>query len=263
MANVRKYSSFKYGQFEKILDEWFGTDRNGGSGADVITDYNDPRVCKLSLAGVCPFTIFKNTRLEKHPCKFEVCPCPPSLREKYMKDRDGTPTSYDQQLYEVLDGLIASADKRVAFSKSIRDSKASELQERPELRRKDQQIRELLSKSRECGVHDDVAKSIAYLEQAEVVREQRAQLEQDLAKTGADKESRVYVCEVCTAVIKQSDMEGRMEEHYAGRQHKAFLKVREVFETLKSAGIINKRRPPRRGERRKGYIPTRRLMPLD
>ena len=264
MINARKYSSYKYGQFEKMLDDWFGTDRNGGTGADVITDYNDPRVCKLSLAGVCPFTILKNTRLEKHPCRFEVCPCPPILREKYMKDRAGTPTTYDQQLYEVLDAIIESADKHITFSKKVRDSEAAQLQEHPDLKNKDKTIKELLEKSRQAGLNGDVTKAYSYLDQAELYREQRSKKEYELQKRGSEKELRITVCEVCTAVIRQSDLEGRMEEHVAGRQHKAFLKMREVFENLKSAGIVNKRNSgkiARQGKRK--FQSVRKLVPLD
>ncbi|OHS98606.1 hypothetical protein TRFO_34970 [Tritrichomonas foetus] len=264
MTTHRKYSSFKYAQFEKMLDDWFGTDRNGGSGLDVITDYNDPRVCKLSLAGVCPFTIFKNTRLERQPCRYEVCPCPPNLREKYLLDRGDTPTTYDQQLYEILDAMLATADKKIAFSKSVRNSEAAKLQEHPELKKKDAQIADLIEKSRQAGINNEIAKAMAYLDQAELIREQRTTKEFELMKRGEDKESRIHVCEVCTAVIKQSDMEGRMEEHVAGRQHKAYLKLRETFENLKSAGIINKRRSSRkRREGRKGSGPVRRLQPLE
>lgn len=264
MINARKYSSFKYGQFEKMLDDWFGTDRNGGTGADVITDYNDPRVCKLSLAGVCPFTILRNTRLEKHPCRCEVCPVPPILREKYLKDRAGTPTAYDQQLYERLDDILVSADNHIAFSKNLRNSRAAELQENPELAKKDAQIKDFLEKSRKAGLNGDVNQAFSYLDQAELVREQRAKKEYELQKRGTDKELRITVCEVCTAVIKQSDLEGRMEEHVAGRQHKAFLKMREVFESLKSAGIVNKRNSNKIARQgKKKFQSVRKLVPLD
>lgn len=259
----RKYTSYKYSIFEKMLDDWMGTDRNGDGGVDVITDYNDERVCKLSLAGCCPFTLLKNTRMERQPCRYEICPAPTNLREAYMKDRNGMPTAYDQQLYEVLDSILRSADKHIAFSKSLKDNKASEHQENPQLREMDKEVKELLVKCRECGVNGDVTKARAIYDQIDIRKQQYTAKEDELRKIHAEKESKITICEVCTAVIKQSDMEGRMDEHVIGRQHLAFKKMREVFENLKSSGIVSQRR---RGEY--GYKPNRKgnvrqLQPLD
>ena len=259
---ARKYTSYKYGQFEKMLDDWFGTDRNGDKGNYSITDYNDPRICKYSLAGVCPFTILKNTRYEKHPCRCEVCPCPTPLREQYLREKVG-PTTYDQQLYELLDSILASADKHIIFSKQIRDSKASELADNPELKQKDKEIKDLLERSRKAGLDGNVEQSFKLLRDAELLREQRKNKEYELQKRGEEKELRIVVCEVCTAVIKQSDLPGRMDEHVRGRQHIAYKKMREVFENLKSAGVVSKRNVGKFQRKEKSFATTRKLVPLE
>ena len=57
-----------------MLDELMGRDRDipleerTGEGLR----YLDPEVCKHALAGLCPYGLFKNTRSDLGPCKFEI-----------------------------------------------------------------------------------------------------------------------------------------------------------------------------------------------
>lgn len=248
-----------------MLDNWLGTDRNG-KGVDVITDYDDDRVCKYSLAGCCPFTLLLNTRMDKGPCRCEVCPVPKNLRDAYMRDRNGIPTQYDQQLYDQLDKILAVADKHIAYSKSIRESKSSRIEDHPEIKQKVSEMNNLLKDCRRRGSQGKVSEALSILFRAEIVKEQYANKEAELMKIQQEKEQNLVICEVCTAVIKQADMEGRMEDHCRGRQHQAFAKMRETFENLKSAGIISKKKNSRFNRRRSseyGPPPIRKLVPLD
>jgi hypothetical protein len=236
----KRYSSFKYSIFEKQLDDWLGIDRNGEKGLSVITDYNDERICKYSLAGCCPYSLLQNIRLARHPCRAEVCPAPQPLKEAYQRDKTNITHPFDQQLYDLLDQILTSADKKIHFSKSLRDSKASELQVCPQLVQMDSTIQNLLNECRKCGIENHVSRACGLLDRVNLVKEQRTAAKQELMNA-MEQKSKVVVCEVCTAVIKQSDMEGRMAEHSIGRQHVAYLRMREVFETLKSAGIVSNR----------------------
>ena len=57
-----------------MLDELMGRDRDvpleerTGEGLR----YTDPEICKHALAGLCPYGLFKNTRSDLGPCKFEI-----------------------------------------------------------------------------------------------------------------------------------------------------------------------------------------------
>ena len=51
----RSYTSYKYRQFQMILDSLMGPDRNGDGNGKRVTSYDDDRVCKYCLAGCCPF----------------------------------------------------------------------------------------------------------------------------------------------------------------------------------------------------------------
>jgi hypothetical protein len=260
----KRYSSFKYSIFEKQLDDWLGIDRNGENGLAVITDYNDERICKYSLAGCCPYSLLQNTRLARHPCRAEVCPAPQPLKEAYQRDKSNITHPYDQQLYELLDQILTSADKKIQFSKSLRDSKASELQICPQLVQMDTTMQNLLNECRKSGLDSQVSRARSLLDRVHLVKEQRAAAEQELMKSAMEQESKVAVCEVCTAVIKQSDMEGRMAEHNVGRQHMAYLKMREVFETLKSTGIVSSRSKGKRSSKARPFgSMARKLQELD
>lgn len=258
---MSRYTSYKYSLFQKMLDDWLGMDRNGDGGVSAITDYNDPRVCKLSLAGCCPYALLQRTRLATKPCRYEVCPAPLALREAYQRDKNNMTHPYDQMLYDKLDEILTAADKRIQFSKKLKDSKAAELQQAPQLREMSKKIKSLIDESRKCGLAGEVSKARMLLDQADIVKEQMAQKEQELVQETPEQDSKIVVCEVCTAVIRQSDMDGRMAEHKVGRQHLAYVKMREVFETLKSSGIVSSRGKTKK--RPMSASAVRRLQPLD
>lgn len=242
-----------------MLDDLLGADRNGEGGSSSITDYNDPRICKYSLAGCCPYSLLQKTRLARSLCQYEICPAPQSLREAYQRD----PTRpYDQMLYNVLDGILSQADRWIQQSKSRQFSKVSDFQQSPQLKEMTKKIKNLLEEARRCGMDGDVERARALLSSAEIVKEQMAQKEQELKEADPEQDSKVTVCEVCTAVIRQCDMDGRMEEHRQGRQHVAYLKMRDVFETLKSTGVVGSKTKPRRIHSSHTDVFVRRLEPL-
>lgn len=266
--NAKKYTSFKYGMFEKMLDEWLGVDRNGDNSSHLISSYEDPRVCKYSLAGCCPFSLLEQTRLSRGPCKYEVCPCPSSLREQYIAENKGFTTNYDQQLFEILDNIVIDANKRVTVSKNFQQSKSAEVQMYPELREMDSKIDTLLRSSREHGLNGEVMRALSEMNEAELIREARKQRETELNKSSVQNEQRIFICEVCTAVIQRSDEHTKMADHVLGRQHIAYTKIRETHEMLKSNGLVSKRHRsgPIGGVRSRisaSALSVRRLVPLD
>ncbi|EAY02368.1 hypothetical protein TVAG_030410 [Trichomonas vaginalis G3] len=266
--NGKKYTSYKYGMFEKMLDEWLGVDRNGDNSKHLITSYEDPRVCKYSLAGCCPFSLLDHTRMSKGPCKFEVCPCPCSLKEKYIADNKGFTTNYDQQLFEILDSIIIDANKRITVSKNYQQSKSADVQINPELRDLDTKIDRLMRSSREHGLAGEVLRAMSEMNEAQLLVETRKSKEQELLKNSIDKEQKIHICDVCTAVIQRADMDNRMEDHVLGRQHQAYVKIRETYEMLKSQGLVSKKHRsgpgiPIRSRMGAQALQVRRLVPLD
>ncbi len=87
--------AYKYETNAKLLDELMGTGRNQDRVVEVIEvitmrphrqlsvkfrtrlfalqDFEDPRVCKFFLVGLCPYTLFKNTNDDFGQCPSEVC----------------------------------------------------------------------------------------------------------------------------------------------------------------------------------------------
>lgn len=45
----------------RLLDELMGANRNRDRDVKPIEHFDDPRVCKYSLAGLCPYRLFPNT----------------------------------------------------------------------------------------------------------------------------------------------------------------------------------------------------------
>jgi hypothetical protein len=124
----------------------------------------------MKPCSIRPNSLLQKTRLARSPCKFEICPAPQHLRDAYQRDKSNVTHPYDQALYELLDQILTAADKRVQFSKSIRHSKASELQQCPQLREMDKKIEALLNEARACGVNGVVFRARSLLDNAVIIK---------------------------------------------------------------------------------------------
>lgn len=234
MTLVKKYTSFKYGKFQKQLDEWIGTERYIDDKHEYITNYEDERICKYSLCGCCPYNLLESTRLTKGPCKSYLCPCPSDLKEKYENTNFGLVTTYDKQLFEFLNSLITDCDMRVNIYKNKKNNK--ETVEDDDIKSMNNRIDSLRANARRDALQGRVLKAYSDMVQADTLIEQKKKREKDVIKK---QDERVYVCEECSAIVRNYDAGSSIQLHKNGRQHQAFLIMRETLQKLKAKGCLS------------------------
>lgn len=102
-------------------------------------------------------------------------------------------------------------------------------------------MEELTKKIEELGNEGQVDEAAALLHKLEQLKVQKEQLE---AKHQKAKEQQLIVCEVCGALLSVNESDQRLADHFAGKMHLGFQKIRDKLVELHELRKNEKERPP-------------------
>ncbi|KAJ3434660.1 RNA-binding protein luc7-related [Anaeramoeba flamelloides] len=218
--------------FAHILDELLGRNRNGEySESDDLKRFDDPRVCKYDLAGLCPYQLYTNTRSDLGPCPYACCPVPEHLVLQYEKSRRFGMCGYEIELEELLARLVRRCDSRArSLRKKIQDERKSNKQPK-EIVQIDNEIFQVLKEAEKMGEESKVTESQRLLEKVEELKKKKTAMQEKISKILV-KEQDLIVCKDCGAKLSLNDSAQRLTAHYKGKLHIGFLKVRRKLAEL-------------------------------
>jgi len=142
-----------------------------------------------------------------------------------------------------LEDLIAQCDKQILAHKQ-RIEKAVELSEPDQARIEaiHSEVKEKTAKSEELGEKGEVSAAQAILKDIETLLTEKANIQlghNNPASMGAQREKKLFVCEVSGNFLCSTDNEQRLRNHFSGKMYRGWKAVRERYEELK------KQNPPR------------------
>lgn len=222
-----------------MLDELMGKERDVPlpMRSNRNIKFNDPAVCKLQLAGLCPNRLFKNTKSDLGPCQYEVHDDHidwEKIKGEYDKldARDKDRYGYEKELMRYLDQLIRDMDRKIQKAKERAEKESAPRELRPEDRiRLDEvqgKMKEALANSQRLGEDGDVDGSMVYAQQAENFKLQH----ENLLKTLTQPERTMTVCDVCGVFINSTDNEQRRKDHLNGKQYLGWKAIRDKLSEL-------------------------------
>jgi len=242
----------------KILDALMGANRNGEPVDQ--KSFTDEDVCKFFLVGFCPVELFINTKMDVGECKKLH---QEALKDEYDEARKKKDYGYDLELERELEGIISDCDRKINNARK-RLEHNQEVEKQHNAAEEDEhapEIERLLKKVEELGEEGQVDESMKVMEQVNVLR---AQQTTERAKKAAingptlipaleigppsNQQQKLRVCDVCAALLSIVDSDRRLADHFGGRLHLGYVKVREKLAELRA---IAKARP--RGDDRGGY----------
>lgn len=198
-----------------LLDELMGKDRNlPAQQRKGSLKFSDPSICKFELCGLCPNSLFKNTRSDLGPCKYEVHADHLDWERiqgdwNKLPDKEKASYGYDKELYRYLDELVRDMDRKVRRAKDRADKENAPKDLTPaEQARLDDlhaRMKEALDKSQKAGEDGDVDMSMLLAQQAETLKADYAKLEKQLRTP----DRTMTVCEVCGVFINSTDNDQR------------------------------------------------------
>ena len=236
-------------QMRIILDQLMGTTRNGDGGSKAAVKFNDPRVCKSFLLQCCPHEILTSTRMDLGDCpKVHEY----ALRADYenaSKDRD---YFYDFDALEHLKEFIADCDRRTELAKRRLHETQEELSAEVAAKANSvgelaEQIGKLLAKAEALGAEGHVDKSLEVMEEVEEIRKKKSIAENDYRNSmpaSSYQQQKLRVCEVCSAYLGIHDNDRRLADHFGGKLHLGFIKIRDKLAYLEKT--VEERRAKRR-----------------
>jgi len=219
-----------------MLDQLMGTARNGPEGASGVKFY-DNEVCKSFLCECCPHEILASTRMDLGECS-KVHDL--ALRADYQlasKDKD---FFYDVDAAEHLKAFIDDCDRRTELAKKRLAETQEELS--AEVSTKAEKVHELaeaigkkLADAEQAGAEGKVDESMKLMEEVDEIRQKKILAEQEYRNSmpaSSYQQQKLRVCEVCSAYLGIHDNDRRLADHFGGKLHLGFIKIREKLEAL-------------------------------
>lgn len=235
----------------KMLDELMGTQRDGVQEKDSVK-FTSPTVCKSYLLGLCPFDLFHNTKLDLGACSKIHDPALKADYELSMNEKD---YGYEIEQLDHLTQFISDCDRKVGVNKRRLEETQDEESLGPEalaVHELNEQIGIMLAEAEVLGADGMVDDSMRVMAEIDVLKGHKRKAEDiyrnSIAPT-TNQQQKLRVCEICAAFLSLYDNDRRLADHFGGRLHMGFIKVRERLTQLQD--VVTKKRENRELERMK------------
>ncbi|CAH1186703.1 unnamed protein product [Phyllotreta striolata] len=223
-------------QMRAMLDQLMGTGRNGENNKFHVK-FNDPRVCKSFLLACCPHEILSSTRMDLGECpKIHDL----ALRADFEKAQRSKDYFYDLDAMEHLQAFIGDCDRRTEAAKQRLAETQEELSAEVAVKANSvhelaEQIGQKLAKAEQLGEEGFVDESMKLMEEVDELRKKKLEAEQEYRNSmpaSSYQQQKLRVCEVCSAYLGIHDNDRRLADHFGGKLHLGFIKIREKLAEL-------------------------------
>lgn len=163
-----------------------------------------------------------------------------------MKQGEKYPT-FDAEYEDNIRGFMADIDRKIAANKRRIDQTPEETQKFTTLMRDiadvEKALNDTMAEVERLGESGQIEESLAELQKAEALKTEKADRERELQSlsdsAGASGHQKLRVCDACGAYLSILDSDRRLADHFGGRMHLGYVKLREViseFDTRRERG---------------------------
>lgn len=148
------------------------------------------------------------------------------------------------QATEHLNAFIQDCDRRTELAKKRLAETQEELS--AEVSSKAEKVHELaesigkkLAQAEQAGAEGKVEESMKFMEEVEDIRKKKVAAEMEYRNSmpaSSYQQQKLRVCEVCSAYLGIHDNDRRLADHFGGKLHLGFIKIREKLEELLVSG---------------------------
>jgi len=163
-----------------------------------------------------------------------------AFRADYLAAQAKKDHFYDVDACDHLIAFVNDCDKKIEQSKKTLAETQDALSE--EVTDKANSVHELaenigkkLAAAEQLGADGNVEESIKLMEEVENLRKQKVEAEQDYRNSmpaSTYQQQKLRVCEVCSAYLGIHDNDRRLADHFGGKLHLGFIKIRENLTEL-------------------------------
>jgi len=165
---------------------------------------------------------------------------------------------FDIDAMEHLQSFVADCDRRTEqAARRLKETQAElseEANQKAEIiHQLGEQIGTKLAKAEQFGAEGHVEESLKYMEEVDDLKKKKGQAEIEFRNSmpaSSYQQQKLRVCEICSAYLGIHDNDRRLADHFGGKLHLGFIKIREKLEELKvQFKSVAERRKQRETER--------------
>nr|CAG4642740.1 EOG090X0BOE [Evadne anonyx] len=163
-----------------------------------------------------------------------------ALRADYEQASESKDFGYQVDAMDHLTTFIGECDRKTEAAKKRLAETQEELS--AEVAAKAQKVHQLaeqigqkLAKAEQLGAEGFVDESMKMMEEVEELRKKKATAEQEYRNAmpaSSYQQQKLRVCEVCSAYLGIHDNDRRLADHFGGKLHLGFIKIREKLADL-------------------------------
>merc|ERR1711988_299026 len=163
-----------------------------------------------------------------------------AFRADYLAAQAKKDHFYDVDACDHLTAFVSDCDKKIEQSKKTLAETQDALSE--EVTDKANSVHELaenigkkLAAAEQLGAEGNVEESLRLMKEVEDVRKRKVEAEQEYRNSmpaSSYQQQKLRVCEVCSAYLGIHDNDRRLADHFGGKLHLGFIKIRERLEEL-------------------------------
>lgn len=213
----------------------------------------DPKVCRSYLCGACPHDLFTNTKQDIGPCSKTHLP---NLREEFQSASDAQKREwgFEFDYQRDINSYVSECDRRI-------DSAQRRLEKTPdEIRQTTAMLKRIgdLTRTIEASIVEiqilaeegSVNLAVQQFHELKLQKVEKENQERDmkaLSETqGPSGHQKLQVCDVCGAYLSRLDNDRRLADHFFGKMHLGYAKMRSESDRLSKE--LKGRQPPIRQE---------------
>ncbi|CAG8433378.1 8106_t:CDS:10 [Ambispora gerdemannii] len=237
----------------KALEALMGSEYASGA-ADNLKFWEN-EVCRNYLCGLCPHDLFTNTKMD-----LGACPKVHSerLKNEYEEARSRKEYNFEAEFERNLANFVQDCDRKISSAQRRLDKTPEDSAKTTKLAQEisdlDNDIAELTKEVEVLGEEGKVTESLKILQDVEAKKALKLEKEKELKNSveggGPSQQQKLRVCEICSAYLSIFDSDRRLADHFGGKMHIGYLKIRDLLKELREK---NKPRTDTREDSRSSY----------
>ncbi|KAK2784274.1 splicing factor [Onygenales sp. PD_12] len=226
----------------KLLEQLMGADQMvgfGGSSRNSQLAITDNKVCRSYLVGTCPHDLFTNTKQDLGPC--------PKVHSEGLKTEYEGASAHEKSKWGFEYDYLRDMQKYIDDCNRRIDSAQRRLEKTPdEIRQTNSLLKQIsdLSKTINTGLLEvsilsemgSVSTALNEFHKVRTAKHQKETCERELKAlsdtSGPSGHQKLQVCDVCGAYLSRLDNDRRLADHFFGKMHLGYAKMRETYSTL-------------------------------
>ncbi|PGH35618.1 hypothetical protein GX50_01599 [[Emmonsia] crescens] len=225
----------------KLLEQLMGAEQMVGFGGSRNSQLliTDPKVCRSYIVGTCPHDLFTNTKQDLGPC--------PKVHSEVLKAEYEAASAHERSKWGFEYDYLRDMQKYIDDCNRRIDSAQRRLEKTPdEIRQTNSLLKQIsdLSKTINNGLLEvsilsemgSVSTALSEFHKVRTAKHQKEAFERELKAlsdtSGPSGHQKLQVCDVCGAYLSRLDNDRRLADHFFGKMHLGYAKMRETFGVL-------------------------------